>query len=173
MCFKLGIESVKDGLIAAAPFITLVVLWATIRMTRALKRTDLLVSFGQRFNELMTMRHELNKRVTELMNLAGNAKGLASVSLEADALNYYKRHFDLQFNEFYAFRKGLLEREIFTLWMRSCALQYERDKIGDTKYEQGWKSWLDEWHLGMEDEFTKFMSKVHDCKGDAQRVRKI
>jgi hypothetical protein len=158
-----GIYSFKDAMMAATPFVTMGVLWATIRMTKGLKKTDTLISFGQRFNELMMFRHALDKRVNDLENLAGAAFDGAKASLKADALNYYRQHFDLQFNEFYAFRKGLLDREIFTLWMRTRARQFATDCIGATYYEEGWKYWRTGWRVDKQDAFTRFMIQIHGC----------
>ena len=148
----------------AAPYITSAILlltfWATIRLTRSQKATDTVIECGRAFNELMKAKWDVKnmRRHDNIADADWRAHRMESANF------FYGQFFSFQFSEFVAYRSGFIDRQTFTLWMRSRRLQWansQNETIHGIAYRDGWDHWVREWHHGAQDEFTRFMNAVH------------
>ena len=154
-----------------APYVSATVIFitflATLRLTRSLKRSDTFIEFTNTFNEFMSAREILRENRVP----AGQAAP-TPVELAAKALDFYGRFYGFNFSEYYAYKTGSLDRTIFTLWMRSRWREFfaPKDRVENqlhTKtYEDGWNHWLEYYHRGATDDFTRLMEDIRRCTSE-------
>jgi hypothetical protein len=168
---QIGIDSVKDLLTALGPLITASVLIMTIRISRAQHRSTVALEFHRRYDQLLIAAHDLNEQL-EVKRATNQAYALSEGDKQK-AFNYYARFFSLQFDEFTSFRKGDVDREVFTQWMLSRVRQAQSkspvDDVGGVHYTDGWAR-NREFFKGTK--FTEFLSKVHISEDEAERAIK-
>ncbi len=96
------------GLIGAAATVAVGFL-VTRSLTAAAKQTDVMVAFAKRFGEICEHQEAFNDSFERLDTL-GEIQ-------ERRAQRIYREYFTLLFDEFYAFQKGFLDADVFSLWM--------------------------------------------------------
>ena len=169
----------KETLVTMAPFagatITATVLvltfYGTVRMTKSLRKSDMAVQFGDDFNELMEKKHKLlTRQVTEPNGWQAPA---GRNFLQVEAYHYYAQFFAFQFTEFYAYQSGYIERDVFSIWVRSRRREFNNENIHDVSYGAGWQEWLVERHRNARDDFTRFMDDIHRCNTDDEVDRVV
>ncbi len=88
----------------------------TWRLDRGLKSAEFVLGFTHRYNEILNERHRLNRQFAETRQKGPPTKGTIELEL-ADAEDFYRQFFGLMLDEFFAYRKHLLDQDIFTEWM--------------------------------------------------------
>jgi hypothetical protein len=89
-----GIDSIKDLLMALGPLLTVSVLIFTLLMTRVQKRTDIAMECHRRFDQLLQLQHELDAKLSNKRR-KDPKYSLTDEDRQA-AYDYYARFFSLQ-----------------------------------------------------------------------------
>jgi hypothetical protein len=170
----------KENLVTIAPFVgatitaTVLVLtfYGTVRMTKSLRKSDMAVQFGDDFNELMEKKHKI--QTGQIMPPTGWQQATGGRTfLQLEAYHDYTQFFSFQFNEFHAYQSGYVDRDLFTIWMRSRRREFNHENIHGVSYGVGWQEWLVERHRNARDDFTRFMDDVHRCNTDEEVDRVV
>jgi len=144
----------------AGPFFTgLSVVFVALYFTRSTKKTDIVHAFDVRLDAIRNFHHELVKRTI--------AREISKASFDAadaaDGLQYYRRFFRLQRDQFLAFQSGYIDEKIYVEWMTWRRHEYhgaEPAVLGVT-YAAAWAVWSKrppfERHI-----FIEFLDKIHD-----------
>ena len=163
------IENWKAFAIILAPFLTVLTLLATLRLTKELKKTDLMMDCNRRFDQLTELAHEINQKIFERrLKDPGYAP---SKQEQTEARYYFQRFFSLQFDQFNAYQQGVIDKKLFHYWMRSREREYVSSgvDVAGVTYPQAWdllkndKNWVNH-------PFLDFLNMVHD--GDDLKAMK-
>jgi hypothetical protein len=115
--------------------------------------------------------HDLNEQL-EVKRAQNQAYALGDGDKQK-AFNYYARFFSLEFDEYTSYRKGFVDREVFTQWMLSRLRQAQSkspvDDVGGIHYTEGWAHNKEFFN---DTKFTDFLSKVHISEYEAKRAIK-
>lgn len=137
---------------------------ATWRLNTAMKQTEFFLKFTERFHDILAAVDRLNLRYRHSLPTTDEERK----DRETRAHELYRQFFGLLFDEFYAYQRGFLERQVFTEWMRwryfdaNLSSRYPDYKfeIAGVPYLAGWKKWTEkpafEGHT-----FVYFMNEVH------------
>jgi hypothetical protein len=152
-----------------APLLTVSVLIATLRMTKSLKRADVMNEFNRRFDALVEFAHNIEMKALQKSNKTGQ-QDLSEV--DQLLIQYYRRYFNLQFDQFVAYRAGLVERSIFEYWMQSRAREFisPTAAVAGMSYKDGWRI-FDNNPSWVHHKFKDFMLKVH--KGEMEALAAV
>lgn len=121
---------------------------------RALKEADLRQNCQRRYDDLA---YETKARVKS----------------ESDAKGYYKRFWDLQFEQYQYCKDGLIDPKIFATWMDSRRLEFRNDEpVGKMGYQAGWHYMAEHFKdhddvnrgAGSYTEFVNFMNDVFQAQ---------
>jgi hypothetical protein len=138
----------------------------TSRFNRSIKQAEFVLGFTQRYHAILGEKHKLNQAFisrrhgnrivdSELLELERN-----------DAIEIYRELFSLLFDEYFAFRRHLLDEKVFCEWMK-----WRRDdwneavhkfRVGDMQYKTGWKLCKEVGPI-KEHPFAQFIDNVHGC----------
>jgi hypothetical protein len=137
---------------------------ATWSLNRSMKRTEFFLKFTERFHNIMLSKHKLELSLAEVDD--HGAKKTKDEIAEKEASELYRQIFGLMFDEFFAYRRGLLDRRAFVEWMRWRNYEYKNDaqnnpnfKIGSISYQTAWDTYS---RLPLlRSEFTEFLTKIH------------
>ena len=142
-------------------------LFITHRLTYAAKQTDMMVTFARRFGEVCEHQDKFND--------AGDHTHPSEID-SRQAGRIYREYFTLLFDEFYAFQKGFLDPDVFSLWMAYCvgdgaAANLYRFDVTGFSYAEAWERFKHQAPLAGH-EFVSFLDKVHQCT-EPRAVRRI
>jgi hypothetical protein len=149
--------------------IILITFLATITTTRSSNRTNTFINFANTFDEFMDRRQSL----VELEPTTWRAEGAGPQGTgqhRAKALDYYGRFYGFQFSQYYAYKARMLDRILFTLWMRSRWREFKADpqhpdnQLHGVSFDDGWNHWLTHYHRGATDDFTALMTSLRVCQ---------
>ena len=166
------IHANERTLVPVAPYVTATVLaltfYGTIRVTRSQKKTDTAVEFGRTFIELMDRKHKLVSGQVAVPQAAEatdqDRADQMRAFLQGEALHYYAQFFAFQFSEFHAYTQGYVDKDVFTIWMKSRWRDFKRpETIFGVTYIDGWGHWKTVQHNDGRDKFVEFMKLVHSC----------
>jgi hypothetical protein len=137
---------------------------ATWSLNRSMKRTEFFLRFTERFHNIMLSKHNLELRLAEVDD--HGVKKIKDETAKKEASELYRQLFGLMFDEFFAYRRGLLDRSAFVEWMRWRNYECKNDaqnnpnfQIGPTSYQTGWDTYS---RLPLlRSEFTEFLTKIH------------
>jgi hypothetical protein len=145
----------------------------THSLTSSIKKTEFMLGFSRQFGEVNKARYEHNKK-----SLATSSPDIERVLL-ADAEQIYREYFTLLFDEFYAFRRGFLDRNVFALWMSYCAGEGDDDtlyafNLKGASYNEAWRAFRSQNPL-KGDVFLNFLDDIHRCRtpSAARRVVRL
>lgn len=120
---------------------TLILLFQSFRLTRQLKKADILLEFFRRFDQLIERR--------ESINLSGST---------TDSQYYYQRFWILQNDQFTLWREGYIEDRTYRAWLDARHEEYRaNESTGNKTYLQGWDSVKT---VSLDVDFQKFMDEV-------------
>lgn len=126
----------------------------SIAHERKMMGLELLIHFQTRYDKVA---YENRNRILELMTLN---KDTAVVNRMVKS--YYSRYWDLQLEQYQAWRDTLLDISIYSTWMRWRRYEYERnDTLGLLNYQKGWTRFKTIPHL-KDSEFVRFTNEVHN-----------
>jgi hypothetical protein len=138
----------------------------TWRLTKGIKRAEFVLTFTTRYHSLLVEKHRLNKQF-ESSRINQRTRSPPTVEEVSDAHEFYRQFFSLMFDEYFAFRKGLLDPGIFAQWMKWRMDDYSgranyQFLVCDTAYDTGWEQCKD---IGpsREDPFKRFLENIHAC----------
>lgn len=146
----------------------------TARITREQKRTEFVLEFTKRYHEFRSAQHVQNQKFAEVQ---ASQSAEISEAQRREAKNLYRQLFSLVFDEYYAYKKGFLDREVFIEWMKWRMDDYHGD--ANYKFEIcGWPykdGWADCSEIGpmRKDPFKPFLEEIHNCKNDYDRVAAV
>lgn len=138
------------GLVAAVGLgFTVVSIRRQTRDSRLEKIADVLMDCTRRFENLVSLRYQLETSVAEKKLPAAQA-----------ARRYYTVYWNLQLDQFNYFLLGLLPREVLATWMmdRLALLQRGEEVLG-TRFEDGWQNIGSRQMLNYSD-FSSFVDTV-------------
>jgi hypothetical protein len=145
--------------------------YGTSRLTKSLRKSHLAVQFGDDFNKLMEMKHKIKTgQVTTPPTWNEQRDGKF---LQVEAYHYYAQFFGFQFSEFHAYQAGYIDRDVFTVWMKSRPREFRNESLQNVSYEAGWRGWLVERNRNVRDNFTHFMEDIHRCDTDEDVERVV
>jgi len=100
---------------------TLVILYQSLVLTRRLKKADVLMECGRRFDQLVDRRESICN---------GSQK---------DSCYYYERFWNLQNDEFSLWREGYIDDKTYEGWLEARQEEFRNNEtVGDMTYEDGW-----------------------------------
>ena len=171
MFWGLSAESWKwilSILSSMTPLLTASVLIVTLRLTKSLKRAEITNEFNRRFDALTEFAHSIEIKALEKGIAQQSPSGIDNKSM----ISYYRRYFNLQFDQFVAYQSGLVERPMFEYWMLSRAREFISPDatVAGMSYRAAWKH-FDKNPLWIHHPFNEFMSKVH--KGEAEALAAV
>jgi hypothetical protein len=131
---------------------------------RDMKGIDLLVSFQQRYDALA-----YDARSQASLNITDAEKS-------TKAMEWYRRFWDLQFEQYQYWKKGYINYDIYESWMDFRWHEWDtNDSLNGVTYRVGWKD-TKEKHFGGRPsgvsyykDFICFMENVFDGKSDVYR----
>ena len=151
----------------------LVAFFVTWRLNTAMKQTEFFLRFTERFHNILQAKHQLELKNEE--SLKAGKLDLVIVKKETGEL--YRQLFGLMFDEFFAYRKGFLDRDAFAEWMRwrhfdhAVTSSEPNFAIGKTSYKDGWTTYC-KVHSA-HPEFKVFLDGIHAAKDQAEVSRLV
>jgi hypothetical protein len=161
------------GAVIVAVTGAVVAFFVTWRLNTAMKQTEFFLRFTERFHNVLQAKHQLELKNAELLKT--NTLNQDIVKKETSEL--YRQLFGLMFDEFFAYRKGFLDRDAFAEWMRWRHFDHANSSSGanfaidGTSYASGWKTYCESYTA--HPEFQKFLDAVHAAADDAQVSRLV
>lgn len=103
-------------------FMTLIILFQSFRLTKEIKKADIILEFFSRFDKLIDRR--------ESINLSGAT---------TDSKYYYERFWNLQHDEFTLWREGYIDDRTYSSWLNTRHEEYRANlSTGNKTYIEGW-----------------------------------
>jgi hypothetical protein len=155
---------------------------ATVRLNKAIKRTEFFLGFTKRFHDILAAIDALHLDMARNPRLApgeftrtaptdGPAAGLSAAVRARQAHELYRQFFGLMFDEFYAFRHGFLATGAFVEWTKwryfdanpSPLVSGDRFEIAGVNYIVGWMQWSNRQALHGH-AFIEFMNTIHNLR---------
>jgi|SRR6266853_3447517 len=132
-------------------FFAISALLYTVHNEREMKTIDLLTHFEQRYDYLVYEQKS-------------NLQAMPEEESRPLAEAFYRRFWDLQFEQYQEWREGYITPKIFNSWMRLRHCEWEQnEKIGGVTYQEGWQGFKK--YLGSEDDgFSAYMEDVFKNK---------
>jgi hypothetical protein len=161
------------GAVLVAATGALVAFFVTWRLNTAMKQTEFFLRFTERFHNILQAKHQLELKSEE--SLKAGKLDLVIVKKETGEL--YRQLFGLMFDEFFAYRKGFLDRDAFAEWMRwrhfdhAVTSSEPNFAIGKTSYKDGWTTYC-KVHSA-HPEFKVFLDGIHAAKDQAEVSRLV
>lgn len=143
------------------------VAYTNSKTQRELREEDYKIQ--QKFGEKEFERQRLLKELDLRQNCQNRYDDLAyetkaRVKSTNDAKGYYKRFWDLQFEQYQYCKDGLINREIFATWMASRHDEYkDNESVGKMPYQDGWNYMAGHFKKHNHEayaEFVDFMNQV-------------
>jgi hypothetical protein len=125
---------------------TLLVLYQSLVLTRRLKKADVLMECGRRFDQLVDRRESICN---------GSQK---------DSCYYYERFWNLQNDEFSLWREGYIDDKTYEGWLEARHEEsLKNEMVADRSYKDGWIHFRGKTKDRV---FLEFMEYVFDGKID-------
>ncbi|EKQ71345.1 hypothetical protein OsccyDRAFT_0004 [Leptolyngbyaceae cyanobacterium JSC-12] len=122
---------------------TVLLLFQSFRLTKRLKKADILLEFFRRFDQLVDRREAIN-----------------ALGANADSSHYYERFWNLQNDEFTLWREGYIDDKTYEGWLAARHDEYHTNgSTGNMTYKQGWE-YAKKYNKDVN--FHNFMQKVFD-----------
>jgi hypothetical protein len=160
------------GAVVVAVTGAVVAFFVTWRLNTAMKQTEFFLRFTERFHNILQAKHQLELKKKGSPDTAK----LDLATVEKETRELYRQLFGLMFDEFFAYRKGFLDRDAFAEWMRWRHFEHAGTSSGpnfaiaNTSYESGWKAYCD--GHSAHPEFKAFLDRVHAAK-DPDEVSRL
>lgn len=113
------------------PFVTAAILLSTFmvnwKTAVLLKSVDVIIHFNKVYDEIAFREHLL-------------LQSDPTAATEARVQQYYRRFWNLQLEQFFMFKKGYIEHDIFRYWMQCRQDEMKANQsLGHMSYKQGWE----------------------------------
>jgi hypothetical protein len=144
----------------------------TKRVTTETKRTEFLLAFTNRYQNILIEKHKLDREI--IKRRQDDANYPPDEVEKADAHQIYFQLFSLIYDEFYAYRHDFLEADTFADWM-TWQWHELRDKtpveIGGVPYKDGLETWFK--RPGVQSHpATEIIDEIYKCD-DEEGIRHV
>jgi hypothetical protein len=164
-CWVLAFASRWKDLIPLVGSITVAITAAVAawRLNVVIKQTDVFLKFAERYHDILQAKHQLQLRSDE--RAPDGTPTLRDEQREKEAYELYRQFFGLMYDEYVAYRRGFLARDLVIEWMRWRNYECHSRADGQPNFAIAGISYMDGWnhtnHPVLRSEFVTFLEAIH------------